>query len=939
MLRTGPVPPWRYPAPGTLDGVAAVDDLRSAERAFLATGDERHLDQAEALLGGELGRASFAPATRLWLTLLRYDRAGDDRHLDAAVDACRVGDPALAEVTVAVLLRRWARDGEPADLDEAIGMARAAGAGEPVRGNGRGLPLWLTPAWRAIDLGYACLERSRRDGTDDDLLTAYGILRGAVGAAREPLIRALGLRHVAACEQELYLRHGTRRLLDRAIRRYERALTMTAEHSMVRPMLATELGTALQDRFAEDEDPGDIDRAVALAQEAAAEAVATGASRPDLACHLVNLGTALNTRYERTGEDRDLDEAVRRWTEALAALPPASTYRPVFLDRLALGLIMRWQHGDGGEEDLDAAIGHGRAAVREGAADPDVAVYASHLADALEDRWELHRDPADLHEAVRVCAGTIGSHPADGARAADLICNFAHTLLARYQAMGGQDDLDAAVAALGRIRAGGLGRSQRATVAAVAARVLSMRYEATGNPDDLAAAVAAGRRGRADAGEMSTPRNSRTARLAHLLYLRYARHGRRRDLDEAIALLHEVADGHREPSPDQLSQLSGYLAERYDRDGSPADREEAIRLSRQAREFDRRDEEPGVDSALAGVLHDRFAAEGSLEDLDEAVARYRAALARQIPGAPTYPTILSNLAIVLQDCYVYRDDGALLDEAIELHERAVAACPPGSPDRPGYLGTLAAAVQLRFERDRRMADLDRVTGLGEQALAGLAPGAPERVTLLASLAAARHLRARQTGNPADFDRAISTYRTALRRIRGGSPARPVVLAGYAQALGDHATGRRPAQVLRVFREALAASERAPLVRLDVASSFGGWALSNRLWPQAADAYHVAAEARRTLFSAQLDRAHRDTWLARGEDITAAEASAWVRSGQPGRAVAALDAGRALALSEALDARTVAGRLRARSHDGLAARYEQAMRSLALIATARPELSR
>ena len=338
------------------------------------------------------------------------------------------------------------------------------------------------------------------------------------------------------------------------------------------------------------------------------------------------------------------------------------------------------------------------------------------------------------------------------------------------------------------------------------------------------------------------------------------------------------------------------------------------------------------------MLHDRFAAEGSLDDLDEAIARYREALARQVPSAPTYPAILNNLAIALQDCYVYGDDDSLLDEAIELHERAVAACRRGSPDRAGYLGTLAAAVQLRFERDHRTADLDRVTGLGEQALDSLAPGAPEHAKLLASLAAARHLRARQTRDPADFDSAIGTYRAALRRIRRGRPARPVVLAGYAQALGDRAAGRSPAQVLRVFHEALAESERAPLVRLDVASSLGEWALSNRLWPQAADAYHAAAEARRTLFGAQLDRAYRDTWLARGEDITAAEASAWVRSGQPRRAAAALDAGRALALSEALDARTVAGRLRGRSHHGLAARYEQAMRSLARIATALSEPS-
>ena len=194
--------------------MAAVDDLRSAERAFLDTGDERHLDQAERLVQGILREAAFAPATRLWLSLLRYDRAGDDRHLDLAVNACRAGhwqDPALADVAAAVLLRRWARDGEADDLEQAIRLARAAGAGESVPAGGRDLPLWRAPAWRAIDLAQANRERSRLHAADDDLATARRILRAAVGAARQSVIRALGLRHLAGCEQELYLRHGARR--------------------------------------------------------------------------------------------------------------------------------------------------------------------------------------------------------------------------------------------------------------------------------------------------------------------------------------------------------------------------------------------------------------------------------------------------------------------------------------------------------------------------------------------------------------------------------------------------------------------------------------------------------------------------------------------------------------------------------------------------------
>ena len=926
--------------------MAALEELRAAELAFLNTGDEHHLDRAEALVGGELRDAPFAPATRLWLSLQRYDRGEDDRRLDAAVAACAVdsanADPWLAAAAAAVLLRRWTRDGDAADLDLAVGLARGADAGEAGSGGGRDLPLWLSPAWRAIDLGAAYLERSRLDPASgaDDLLAARDAARRAVRLAPTPAIKALGLRYLACCDQELYVRRGARRLLDLGIRRYQRALAMLPPRSVLRPMLLTELGTALQDRFSEDQDPDDIDAAVSYAEQALSEATAAGASRPDRACHLVNLGTALNTRYEQTGDPDDLDGAVRYWTQAIGELPAASAYRPVFLDRLALGHAMRWEYGGGDEEDLDAAIDCGRAAVGEGAGNPDAVVYASNLAGALEQRWELHRDPADLDEAVRVFAAAMDGQPGGGASTADLAVNFAHTLLARYQAFGGARDLDAALAALSRIPAEGLRGAQRSSVAAATARALSMRYEAAGDPADLAVAIAMARRGLAGVPLTSTTRNSRTARLAHLLYLRFARYGRRRDLDGAISLLSGLADGpaaagdRHEASPDQLSQLASYLSERYDRDGGPADRDAAIRFGRRARDSDRRDGEPAVDSALGSVLHDRFGAAGWLDDLDEVIARYREALTRQAATAPVYPAILSNLAIALQDRYLYRDDSGALDEAIRLHEQAVSACPPRAPDRPGYLGTLAVAVRLRFERDGRDADLDRVISLDGQALACLDPGAPERGSLLGNLAQARHMRAARTASSADFDDAISFYGAALRRIRGGSLARPSVLSGYARALGEHPAGLSRARVLRAFRAALAASAGAPLVSFDVADSLADWASRNQLWPQTAQAYRMAADARRTLSAAQLDRAYQDTWLAHGTDIGAAEAQAWIRSGQPRQAAVALDAGRALALSEALDMRGAPGRLVAGNHRELAGRYERAVDRLRRAATAR-----
>ncbi|GAA2216429.1 hypothetical protein GCM10009850_118980 [Nonomuraea monospora] len=928
-----------------------IAELRSAELAFLRTGDVDRLDGAGALADRLPDRTPYAASTAVWLLLSRYDRTGEDAHLDAAIALTEASgildggseshtkprreleaagsfdggsfDGAWEAVTGAVLLRRCARDGDVSDLDRAITL----GAGRPSHA-GTG-PLWLEPGRRLLDLSRAHLERYRLNGDDDDLPCALAIARRAVRASREPLVLASCLGQLAACEQELYLARGPRRLLDQAARRYERALDLAGTSVMVRPMLLTEYGTALQDRFAEDDDLADADRAVALAREA----VATGACPPDLACHLVNLGTALMTRYESTGEPGDLDLAVRHWDEAVAALPARAPYRPAFHDRLAYGLLARWETGHGAAADVDLAVGHARLAVRDGAARPVAAIYRNHLSEALHHRWALRRDPADLDEAVRVFADAVAESGPAGARAPELRANLAHTLLNRYEAAGDPADVEAALSFL---RAAGEARS-RAVVASAVARALALRYEAGGRPGDLAAGIAAARAGLGGADAPAAA--SRTSWLSRLIHLRYLRFGRRRDLDAAIRLMSAVVGVEDDDSSDEgaengmnaahLDSLAALLSERYERDGDRADQEAAVRLARRARGRSS-GMAAGSGGNLAAALHDRFFVEGRWDELEEAAEHHRAAAAQELPGSPRLPTALNNLGIVLQDVYQYSDDtaaDAMIDEAIETHQRAVRLCPAASPHRPAFLTTLAAALQLRYERDRDAADLGRVIALYEQALVAPAGGATDRRTALANLASALHLRATASGRRADHDRAVEVYRSALRGTRGRRPARAVLLGNYAQALAerhDRFGVTRRSEVLRAFQRAAAAGAGHTVVRLHTMTAFAEWATRAGLWPHAAGACHEAATARRALFGVQRDNTHKAAWLRWGEDVNAAEAFARVRCGTPGQAVAALDAGRALMLSEALETRALPGRLRAQGRHDLAARYERAL---------------
>jgi tetratricopeptide (TPR) repeat protein len=888
--------------------------FRQIETAFWSTGDTGHLDRMDALLSGALADATFAPASRAWVLLLRHDRFGDAATLQAAGDVLEaLPQDQRCMLGVPVLLRRWWRDGDLAHLDRAIRL----GDRPPGHTGARRGPLWQLPAWRARDQATALLERYRFTGDDADLRAAADLVDTVRLPGAVPLLRILVLHARALIDHETYLRDDHRRRLERAIRRYRRALELAPPSAVFRPTLLTELGTALQDRFAEDDDPADLTEATALT----AEAVRTERGRAERASHLVNLGTAHSLCFEETADPDELASALCAWQKALEELPARSPYRAAFLDRLAIGHLTRWESVTGTQEDLQTAIAFGRGAVaHEGS--PDLAVYQNHLAFALEYRWQTHRDPQDLHEAVRVMARASEVGTGLGARAPDLLANLAHLLLTRYEAFGRLDDLDAALATLARLSGTHLGRKERATVAASQARALRLRYQATGDDADLEAALRAARTSLRGVDPSSEAHSSRVSRVAVLLSLRYLRHGRGRDLDEAIRILRGAC--RHAPSAHLFGTLSSCLLQRYLRTGQTPDRDEAIQLSHDA--VAAQDPPAYLLAAAADARHERFITEGSLAELEDAVQRQRDALADLEPGSPLMPVVLHNLGVMLQDRFDYHGDEAALDEAVDLHERAVAVCQPSSPDLPGLLDSLVAALRLRFDHHQDPADLDRAAELGRRALRVLGPKMPDRPNALANLASVLLTRVRSHSDPAALDDAIGFFREALRGYPAHRPDRSIVLSGYAQALAERHTmsgGRRgQAMVLRAFRNAVDASANAPVQRIDIAGVLGRWAADQGLWPVAGDAYRSATQARRTLAAGQIGFEQRSDWLAYGEDLAVCETLAHLQGGRLHDAVVALEAGRALTLAESLDTRTASARLRALHENDLADRYQE-----------------
>ncbi|WIX92529.1 hypothetical protein [Amycolatopsis sp. DG1A-15b] len=897
--------------------------LRQAEQDYLRSGRIAALAHAEALLDGNSG--AVADATRWWLSLVRSDRL-DGQDGGAAADRCIADVADLADrhwayrqVLAAALVRRCARDGDLGDLDRAIELWLTADAD----GGASALPLWLGPSWQAIELGTALLERFRLRATVADLGAAAELWRGTPMRSAPPVVRALRIGRLAACDHEEYGQTGQRRALRRAEQRYRRAIDALGDGAPARPILLTELGTVLQDRYEDAERRADLQEAIHLAESAVKLEPGTGA---DLACHLVNLGNAWEMVHaEDIDNHQALLTAVDCWRRALRHLPVGSPYRPAFLDRLALGLIGCVNRGLAGSETLDEALVAAREAAGKGAGSPHGAVYAANLADKLDTRWKFHSEIADLQEAVDVLQAAITPSSLRSAVGPHLAMNLVQLRISRYAELGDPADLEHALAELDHLAEVPSSRGQRDWWHGARAHLELMRYARGGRPTHLAAAIGHARRSLAGTPPGSEEYLSRSGYLASGLHWRYLVTGRKRDLDEAIAALR----GRRDDQVANPDRLAAFLQERHERYGDPADGRAALHWA----EIAAVGGEPTLPSSsplhgLALVLHGRFQDTGRLADLDEAVRRHRDALAEMHSNTPVRPVVLSNLGITLQDRYIYGGDDKDLIEAIVMHEEALAAAPAHSPDRAGLLHSLAAAAQTRAEQSGSTAEAERAVQLDEQALESLPPSSPERAEFLANLAASRSMRARRTGRREDADQAIATFRAALARLPAHRPLRPHVIHGYARALAERydrfgLPGDRQ-RAAAAHRRAVTAASANPVLLIDAASDWAEWSARQRHWSDAAAGWLATSAARWQLFGVQADPARGNSWLNRAEETASAGSLALVRCDRLREAVVMLDSGRALRLNQAIDHRLTIERLRRLGHPELGTRLEQAL---------------
>ncbi|MET7761580.1 CHAT domain-containing protein [Streptomyces sp. NPDC005393] len=457
--------------------IAGVDDL---PQSLLAPVAERAGPVAMDLLGRALPTTMDPRVLTVTVTLWRRIalRIGD-HHPHRAMYLSSLGF---------ALQSRYRRMGDPADLDEAVEVGRAAV---------RAAPETHPDQVRYLaNLGFALQTRFSRAGETADLEEAVEVARAAVRAARD-------------------------------------------NHPGYAGSLCN-LGTALHERFKRTGGLRDLEEAV----EASRAAVrAAPAGHPDQATFLTTLSKVLRGRYGQTGHLTELDEAVEAGRAAVRTVPDDHPGQAAYLANLAIALQERFQRA-GELSDVDEAVEAGRAAMRATPdTDPDHAGRLSNVGLALYERFKRTGKAADLEEAVEAGRAAVRATPAGHAERAGRLSNLSNVLRARYRRTGKAADLEEAVEA-GRaaVRATSAGHPDHAGLLSNLGIVLKERFKHTRETAVLDEAVAVGRSAVRTAPDNHPDQARYLTNVAIALEDRSERTGAAKDLDEALTLWEQAAE-------------------------------------------------------------------------------------------------------------------------------------------------------------------------------------------------------------------------------------------------------------------------------------------------------------------------------------------------------------------------------------------------------------
>ena len=275
------------------------------------------------------------------------------------------------------------------------------------------------------------------------------------------------------------------------------------------------------------------------------------------------------------------------------------------------------------------------------------------------------------------------------------------------------------------------------------------------------------RRALETAGDSDANRPSYASNLAMILVERYERDDSRADLDEALALFDWAVPAIRtsgRPASVALHNQGQALLDLYQADHAADALNRAIGVLREASADSTQPREVigGYLNTLGQALQAKAGATGDPSALDEAVQVLRRAREWTI-ASDDHVAALVSLGNALLDRSEMGRPVQDLEESASCLEQALSLVAPGT-SRWGHLASnLGNALVALFRATGRRAMLEQARGLFEDA-AGTLAGSPDREACLSNLAACLQELHEQTGEITYLDEAIEVFRSTVDEV-------------------------------------------------------------------------------------------------------------------------------------------------------------------------------
>lgn len=662
--------------------------------------------------------------------------------------------------------------------------------------------------------------------------------------------------------RDVYILSGLIEDLEASIQAYRQSLSQTLDRSPYFAGRLVNLGHALCDLFHHKSQLDSLQEAINIYEKAIEH---TEPELPDYLSRLSHFGDALLKRHLATRDKGDLFSALEIAQQVVEEIPSElETERPAWLVNLGNVLSSRYEL-EGDPADLQKAIATYKTALAfTSVASKAYAGYQMNVAMALLDQFKVEGALECLKEADRLSREGIDRTPADSTKRPGRINGRVSILFELYEQTNAVAALDEAYQLLS-------GHLSRKTIPSIdAPAFLSNRSLVTVEKikrgrlenDILDRALEDARTAVSQSRTTSVGYPLLLANLSTVLVYSYEQIGEINYLEEAVKFSDEAISVIPERAHVRAKLLciqGDAFRELYIRSNRIADINKAIRVFEEAVRCSHETSPIYINGLLrlASTRRLRFIHAEEDEDLVKSKADFERAFSL-FDGANEPIAQLHSLGNGLLSLYILSEDVEYLNNAIVVLEKVCSIVDHEDMDYPRYMKNLSLAYRYRYQ---------------------------------------------VTDEKGDLVRALELAKSALSMV----PSQHTEYAGYAFTLGNYyeelfRIDSRQDDLDQAYQQYRNAMDASPHVRsaFNAATSLGRLAFDKEDWAQVHEALEQGLAFSQRVFSAQLTRKHKETWLKNVQGVPERAAYALAKLGRFEDAVTVLEHGRALLITESLD---------------------------------------